>query len=39
MRVLPPRAELFGYEPFAAAFSAVLAHAIYLPSAQVIDPT
>lgn len=24
---------LFGYEPFAAAFSVVLAHALYLPAA------
>lgn len=36
---LPPHpcliAELFGYEQFAAAFSVVLAHAQYLPSAQM----
>ena len=31
----PHPAELFGYDQFAAAFSAVLAHAIYLPSAEV----
>jgi histone-lysine N-methyltransferase SETD3 len=32
---LPEKTEFYGYEKFAAAFSVVLAHALYLPSAEM----